>query len=56
MLDSSDIGEVTKRDVEDITQVANYGTGHGAREAMGRVWIDKDYEARRKRVLNTLLP
>ena len=55
-VDFPDIGEVTERTVKNIVEAARYGTGYTVREAMGRVWYSEDYEARRKRVLNTPLP
>lgn len=49
------IGPITNKTIS--CTLENAGRFRGAvRASMGRIWTNKDFEARRKRVLNTRLP
>jgi len=48
--------EITEEVIRNSVQMSQRGYRTDFRIATGRVWTDKDYEARRMRVLSTPLP
>ena len=48
--------EVTEETIRNSVRMAQRGYRTDVRVAMGRVYTDKEYEARRQRVLSTELP
>jgi hypothetical protein len=50
------IAEVTNRTIRTSQKLAREGYRTSMRIATGRVYTDKDYEARRARILTTSLP
>jgi len=56
--DFPSVGPITDKTVRVIQECASSGRygRYSAREAMGKIWTDRDYEERRRRVLATPLP